>query len=119
MKTYLLRPSGMTIHLNQSIFIDKADLIRRNANDRTVLVMQVQDILMPSAKCIPPRSPKLCEPSCCRSRYVPQRVETEPIDDRCEDDVSEDDNSSFQPDVMQEGSQPRTYRAATVDLLWG
>jgi hypothetical protein len=92
----------MTIHLNQSIFVDKADLIRCNANDRTVLVVQVQDILMPSAKRVSSRSPKLCEPSCCRSRYVSQRVETKPIDDRSEDDVSEDGNGSFQPDVMQE-----------------
>ena len=107
----------MTIHLNQSIFVDKADLIRCNANDRTVLVVQVQDILMPSAKRVSPRSPKLCKPSCYRSRYVSQRVETKPIDDRSEDDVSEDDNGAFQPDVVQERGQPRTDRTAALHLL--
>ena len=107
----------MTIHLNQSIFVDKADLIRCNANDRTVLVVQVQDILTPPAKRVSPRSPKLCKPSCCRSRYVSQRVETKPIDDRSEDDVSEDDNGAFQPDVVQERGQPRTDCTTAVDFL--
>jgi hypothetical protein len=115
--TCLLRPSGMPIHLNQSIFVDKTDIVWGDTDNGTVLVVQVQDILMPSAKCIPPRSPKLCESSCCRSRYVSQRVETEPIDNRSEDDVSEDDNGAFPPDVMQERDQPRTDRTAALDLL--
>jgi hypothetical protein len=117
MPNYLLSPGGVAVHLDQSIFVDKTYLIRRNANNRTVPVMQVQDVLVPSAKCVSSRSPKFCESSCCRSRNVTQRVKAEPIDERSEDDVNEDDNGALQPDVMQERGQPQTYRAAAMNPL--
>jgi hypothetical protein len=99
---YLLSPTGVAVHLSQSIFIDKADLVWCDAYDRAVLVVQVQDVLVPPTERVSPRSPKLCEPSCCRSGYVTQRVEAVSIDDLSENDVSDDENSTFPADVVQE-----------------
>jgi hypothetical protein len=99
---YLLSPTGVAVHFGQSIFVDKADLVWRNADDGTVLLVQVQDVLMPSTERVSPRSPKLCEPSCCRSGNVTQRIQTKSVDDLSENDVSENHNSAFPSDVMQE-----------------
>lgn len=46
-----------------------------------------------------------------------QRVEVEAIDDLSEYDVSEDDNSTFPSDVMQERGHSRAYHAAAL-IRW-
>jgi len=90
----------MAVHLHQSVLVDKTDLLRRNADNWTVLVMQVQNVLMPPGESVSSRSPELCEPSCCRSGYVTERVYIKPINDLNEDDMDENEDCAFQPDVV-------------------
>jgi hypothetical protein len=115
--THLFRPSGVAVNLDQCIFVDKADLTWCDADNWAVLVVQVQDVLMPPAERVSPRSPELCEASCRRSGYVTQRVETEPMDDLGEDNVNEDESGAFPSDVFHERGQPRAYRAAAVNVF--
>lgn len=50
----------MAINLLQGRPVHEADLVRRDPHNRTVLAMEVQNILVPLARGVLPGSPELC-----------------------------------------------------------
>ena len=86
--SHLFGPCGVAIDLLQRRLVDEADLVRRDPHDWTILVMEVQDVLVPMTRCILLSSPKLGYPSEKGAWNLSKGVETSIVDD-----VGDDCNS--------------------------